>query len=167
MQFVSCVTFFPPPARTHTNMKTNDALCKIMATRLKGNNLFRNNKVSVVSKWHGVAYRRSGQLPCGSWRFPGGSRRRTDTSNPPGRESPPPADVTRWSSPLGSSALQTRRQLIAQISFHYISGMINGGDEDLQGADGEWNLNLIRLSAGSRSATCREDETERIDFSLY
>lgn len=156
----------PRPARMYTNMKTNEDLCKIMAPRLKGNNLFKDNKVSVASKWHGVAYRRSGQSPCGSWRFPGGSRRRTDTSNPRGRESPPPADVTRWSSPRGSSALQTRR-LMAQISFHYISGMINGGDEDLQGADGEWNLNLIRLSAGSRSAIRREDETERMDFSLY
>lgn len=42
-----------------------------------------------------VTYRRSGRLPCGSWRFPGGSRRRTDTSNPRGRGNLPPADATR------------------------------------------------------------------------
>lgn len=42
-----------------------------------------------------VTYRRSARLPCGSWRFPGGSRRRTDTSNPRGRGNLPPADATR------------------------------------------------------------------------
>lgn len=55
-----------------------------------------------------VTYRRFGRSPCGSWRFPGGSRQRTDTSNPPGHENLPPADVTRWSSLHGFSALWMR-----------------------------------------------------------
>lgn len=67
-----------------------------------------DNKISLGWEWPQAAYRRSGQSPCGSWRSPGGSRRRTGTSNPPGHESPPPAGGRRWSSPHGSSALQTR-----------------------------------------------------------
>lgn len=67
-----------------------------------------DNKINLGWEWPQAAYRRSGQLPCGSWRSPGGSRRRTGTSNPPGHESPPPAGGRRWSSPHGSSALQTR-----------------------------------------------------------
>lgn len=63
--------------------------------------------IGLVWEWHGGAYRQSGQLPCGSWRCPDDSRPHTDTSNPLGHESPPPADVTHWSSPHGSSALQT------------------------------------------------------------
>lgn len=104
IRFISCITFSPC---ANMDQKT-DAFYENHTIGLKKNDLLRDNKISLVSKWHGIAYRRSGQLPCGSWTFPSDSRRHTGTSNPLGHGSPPLADVTRWSSPRGSSALQTR-----------------------------------------------------------
>ena len=54
-------------------------------------------------------HRRCGRLPCGSWRCPGGSRPRRDTSSPRGRENPPLAVETHWSSPHAPSALRGQR----------------------------------------------------------
>lgn len=90
----------------------NECFLHNALTGLKSNNLRRHSKVRLVSKWHGFAYRQSGLLPCGSWKFPGDSRRHTNTSSPLGHESPPPADATRWSSLHGSSTLQAKHMIV-------------------------------------------------------
>ncbi len=157
MQFVLCVTLSPHTYKhEHEKKKKN---LQYPGPSLK-DNLFRDNEVCLVSKWHRVAYRRSGQLPCGSWRFPGDSRRHTDTSSPRGRESPPPADGTRWSSPRGSSALQNDCWLL-RLAFIVTRGWSIKEMKFCRDSD-EWNLNLIRLSAANRSAICQEEKQERM-----
>lgn len=78
----SCSKFF---LRSEGEKKTKHEMhfCMHKRTRFK------------ISQGLTVTYKRFGRLPCGSWRFPGGSMPRTDTSNPPGHENLPPADVTR------------------------------------------------------------------------
>lgn len=132
-----------------------------MEKRFQRNTDFRDSRVNVESKGDDVAYRRCGRLPCGSWRSPGGSRRRTNTSSPRGRGSPPPADATRWSSLHGSSALRTKGTM-AQISFHYVCGSMSQGDGDVRRQGDESISNLIRLSAVNRSAICQEQREERL-----
>lgn len=124
------------------------------------------SEANLESKWFKIAYMQCGPSPCGSWRFPGDSRQHTGTSNPPGHESPLPADVTRWSSLHGSSALQIKG-LSAPISFHYMAGLMRRGDEDTQRQADEWILNLMRLSAVNRSAICQEEIGERLLVKAY